>query len=322
MQTDALVIGYRQPISQALDLALRAGELVCLIGANGIGKSTLLRTLAGMQTPLAGQIRVGGQPLASLSDRQRAQQISIVLTERTPPGMVSGWELVALGRHPHTDWMGQLSDDDKNKVRWAVAQVAATELAPRPLVELSDGERQKLWIARALAQETPVMLLDEPTAFLDLPHRVEVMQTLRTLAHQNQQAILLSTHDLEVALRSADRLWLMMPDAVGVRVEVGTPEDLILSGAFEAAFPKLSFDRATGHFVIPQHPAGQVALICQTDDPIRQHWTRRALERAGYAVVTGGGDHPQVIISEQGWQLQNQTYADLEQLLAALAEKP
>ncbi|MCU0514539.1 MAG: ABC transporter ATP-binding protein [Anaerolineae bacterium] len=282
LTTQHLSIGYRPArrpphvLAQGLALALPRGQLICLLGANGSGKSTLMRTLAGMQPPLAGTVLLAGDALHQLDPSARARRLSIVLTERPHLGLLNGYALVALGRHPHTGWSGRLSPYDEAMVRWAVAAVGAADLAERPVMELSDGQRQKLMIARALAQEAAVLLLDEPTAFLDLPRRVEIMLLLRQIAHQTGRAILLSTHDLDLALRTADALWLL---AGGV-IRSGTPEDLVLDGSFAAAFHEdgLTFDRASGGFALPA-AAGAPVVVHGTG--LAATWTRRALARAG-----------------------------------------
>lgn len=289
LTTHDLDIGYRAArrppavVARGISAALRAGELVCLIGPNGTGKSTLMRTLAGMQPALGGQVRLGEDDVFTLKARELARRMSIVLTERVDVGNLSAYALVALGRHPYTDWTGQLGEGDEAVVRWAIESVGARHLADRPVDELSDGERQKIMIARALAQEPEVMLLDEPTAFLDLPNRVEVMRVLRHLTRTTGRAILLSTHDLDLALRSADTLWLMPLHAP---LHIGAPEDLVLSGALEAAFARegVVFDRQTGAFTILMPPTGRVAL---TGSGLEAVWTRRALAREGFDVVDG-----------------------------------
>jgi iron complex transport system ATP-binding protein len=294
LSTSLLSIGYtapRQPPKVVLDditVALNAGELVCLIGPNGAGKSTLMRTLAGMQPPLSGAIKIQGEDLSALSPRDLAQRLSIVLTERVDVGILSAYALVALGRFPYTDWSGTLTPADEAVVRWAIQAVGAVDLAARNVGELSDGERQKIMIARALAQEPAVMLLDEPTAFLDLPRRAEMMQLLRRLARETGRAILLSTHDLDLALHNADRMWLLPK---GGPLHVGAPEDLVLSGAFEQAFQAegVQFDPYTGSFRSSIDPAGQVDLHGEGLPAI---WTTRALERAGFCVVRGGDTSP------------------------------
>lgn len=284
-----LSIGYaaarRAPlvVAAGVSVTLRAGELACLIGPNGAGKSTLMRTLAGMQPALGGRVLLGGDDVATLDVRTLARRLSVVLTERVDAGNLSAYGLVALGRHPYTDWTGHLRPHDEQIVRWAIETVGARSLAARPVGELSDGERQKIMIARALAQEPLVMLLDEPTAYLDLPNRVEVMRVLRHLSRTTGRAILLSTHDLDLALRRADTIWLM-PGAGPLTV--GAPEDLVLSGAFEAAFrgDGVAFDPQSGAFKILTPETGTVHL---DGGGLAALWTRRALEREGFRVVDG-----------------------------------
>ena len=291
LATDRLTIGYAPPnqsrivVSENIDTTLRTGEFVCLIGPNGAGKSTLMRTIAGMQPALGGQIRLMGEDAQQISARALAQRLSIVLTDRTNPGLLTGYGLVALGRHPHTGWLGKLSKYDEEMIRWAVDAVGATHLAPRMISELSDGERQKIMIARALAQDPALMILDEPTAFLDLPRRVEIMGLLKHLTRSTGRSILLSTHDLDLALRTADRIWLMSP---GQPLQVGAPEDLVLSGAFEAAFRSegVQFDPWTGSFKTQPHACGAISLA---GSGLPLVWTRRALEREGFAVQSNGG---------------------------------
>jgi iron complex transport system ATP-binding protein len=284
----ALTVGYRGasagPVAARLSAALAPGELVCLLGPNGAGKSTLMRTLAGMQPALRGEVLVLGDPLALLTPRELARRISVVLTDRVQTWILSAYDLVALGRHPYTDWSGRLSAEDHACVRRALATVQAEDLADRPVSELSDGERQKVMVARALAQEPRIMLLDEITAFLDLPRRVDIMSTLRTLAHESGRALLLSTHDLDLALRTADRIWLL---AKGGAFHVGTPEQLVLNGAFEEAFRSegIDFDRASGSFRVHGAHIGRATVI---GDGLQPTWLARAFERLGYEIVAGG----------------------------------
>ena len=290
LRTEDLSIGYRRarrdPVVIASDLhfSLQPGELVCLLGPNGAGKSTLMRTLARLQPPLSGRIWLDNRLLDDLRPGQLARRLSIVLTDRVDVGAMSGYGLVSLGRHPYTGWTGTLDDQDQQIVQWALHAVRANDLSDRLTVEMSDGERQKVFIARALAQQPRVMLLDEPTAFLDLPRRVEVMDLLRQLASENSQAILLSTHDLDLALRNADRLWLLSADG---ELFDGAPEDLILNGAFERVFSAegVTFDREKGSFHTRQEACGRLRLV---GEGVAAFWTRRALERIGYAVEKEG----------------------------------
>ena len=286
LRAEKLAIGYHisrreeRLVASGLNVQMEAGEMVCLLGPNGAGKSTLMRTLAGLQPALAGEVWLDGARLESLSASERARRLSIVLTERVDVGNLSAFGLVSLGRHPYTGWSGGLGESDLAAIHWALDAVGATALAQRPVLELSDGERQKVLIARALAQQPKLILLDEPTAFLDLPRRVEMMSVLRTLARETGKAILLSTHDLDLALRSADRLWLLGGDGL---LHAGAPEDLVLSGAFERAFAseRVNFDAFAGSFRIERPAAGIVHL---RGEGLSRRWTERALEREGYCV--------------------------------------
>jgi iron complex transport system ATP-binding protein len=328
LAAEDLVVGYRasgrtsKAIAGPLTLALRPGELVCLLGPNGAGKSTLMRTLAGLQPPLAGRLDLGGTPLADLGAGARARQLSIVLTDRVEASGLTVLELVRLGRHPHTGWLGGLSAHDEAQVHAALAATGTEAFAPRLVGELSDGERQKVLLARALAQDTPVVLLDEPTAHLDLPNRVSLMRLLHRLARQTGKAILLSTHELDLALQAADRIWLLPADG---RLHTGTPEDLVLSGTFAAAFARegLAFDPATGTFQLHE---GQGPAVRVVGEGAGTFWTRRALEREGYAVTTNSAVPTQVIVSggpgEWYWTTRiedkQQAYSTVQELLAGL----
>jgi iron complex transport system ATP-binding protein len=328
LETMEMAIGYktrRQPprvVAEHLNLRLEAGELICLLGPNGAGKSTLMRTLAGMHPPLAGQVRLEGEPLTSLSPQAIAKKMSLVLTERVNVGLLSVYALVALGRYPYTDWHGRLTAEDESMVRQSLESVGALALAARPVSELSDGERQKVMIARALAQAPRLMMLDEPTAFLDMPRRVEVMQLLRRLAHDHDCAILLSTHDLDLALRSADTIWLMS----GGQVRVGAPEDLVMNGAFATAFAGegVQFDPYSGSFHLTRGERGAVDIL---GDGLSVTWAARAAERLGYRVQTGLTGAPiQVVCNKQGWHLTHfgrmTHYTSLGELTTVLRQLP
>ena len=275
-----------------------------------------------MQAPLAGTVYLTGDPLATLSARALAQRMSLALTQRVAVGMMPVAALVALGRHPYTDWAGRLQADDEAAVARAIADVGIEALALRPVCELSDGERQKVMIARALAQEPQVMILDEATAFLDLPRRVELMHLLRRLAHESGRAILLSTHDLDLALRCADRLWLLPP---GGPLREGIPEDLVLNDAFAATFTAagVRFDKGSGAFTLENTPQGTVALA---GDGIPAMWTYRALERAGYRIVPRGQAALLIEVREVNgepcWRIQGEEDClSMEAMLAMLARR-
>ncbi|MEH2084023.1 MAG: ABC transporter ATP-binding protein [Nostoc sp.] len=286
LTTHNLTIGYKTSrktfrcVASDISVSLQAGELVCLLGPNGAGKSTLLRSLAGMQPPIAGEVKLLGKNIYHLQPQNLAKRLSLVLTEKVDVGMLSAYTLVTLGRYPYTDWWGNLTPEDKAIVHWAIKSVGAVHLAQRQVSELSDGERQKIMIARALAQSPIMILLDEPTAFLDLPRRVEIMQLLRQLARETNQAILLSTHDLNLALRLADKVWLLSTNGI---LHVGAPEDLVLNGTFADTFESegVEFDVASGEFHLHTSHKGEINLI---GEGIAATWTIRALKRAGFQV--------------------------------------
>jgi iron complex transport system ATP-binding protein len=284
-----LTIGYSHKgqdtaVAKDLELALKGGEFVCLLGPNGAGKSTLIRTLAGMQAPLDGALQLQGQAFHSIAPRERARMISVVLTEALPMGMMDAYSLVSLGRHPYSGWLGGLNASDREYIDAAFEAVGAGDLKARQIAELSDGERQKVSIARALAQEAQVMLLDEPTAFLDLPRRVELMTILRNLAHRESMGLLLSTHDLDLALRFADRLWILGPNG---ELTQGYPEALAMNGDFANAFTSenLNWDPELGSF--RAHPTSCLAVQIHGEG-LRATWTRRAMQRLGFGLAEPG----------------------------------
>lgn len=245
IETCGLDIGYTvrrsvRLVQAGLDLTAETGNLTCLIGPNGSGKSTLLRTLAGLQPALGGCIRIGGEELGKQSAARRARLIALVLTDRIEAPRLGVEDLVMLGRNPYTGWLGTPSEADRRIVREALAQVRLEAYAHRDIDELSDGERGRALIAKALAQDTPAILLDEPTAHLDLPGRVEIMLLLRTLARQTRKAVLISTHELDLALQTADRIWLLSPAGGGVRAD--TPRALAADGSIQAVFGSRSFE--------------------------------------------------------------------------------
>ena len=323
-----LSVGYRRKgkpaylVQEKISLSVESGELICLMGSNGAGKSTLLRTLAGLQAPLSGEVLLGGQQIHTLSQTERAQHISLVLTEAVSAGNMTVQELVALGRHPHTSWGGALGYKDKQVVEQAMEDLEVSELAGRSLFELSDGQRQKALIARALSQDGQLMILDEPTAHLDLINRLHIMQLLRKLAARRKKAIIIATHELDLALQFSDRLWLLRNEKGGLKE--GIPEDLVLNGSIEKIFsrPGYHFDTLSGQF-IAEAPTG-VPVLLSGEGPALL-WTRKALQRKGYAAVQASASiHIEVKsdTSETCWRITSgettKTIYSLEELLMEL----
>ena len=228
-----LSIGYQtkhgiKTVATGIDGTIKSGELTCLLGANGVGKSTLLKTLSSFQAKTGGEILLEGRELSEYSDKQLSRLIGVVLTEKPDVRNMTVRELVSLGRSPYTGFWGTYSKDDLQVVDEAIAMVGIEPLKKRMVHTLSDGERQKVMIAKALAQQTPVIYLDEPTAFLDYPSKVEVLQLLCRISREADKVIFLSTHDVELALQMADTIWLMTQ---GESVAIGSPKTLAEQGA-------------------------------------------------------------------------------------------
>lgn len=319
LSTHNLSIGYAKKrnkalVQSALNLKLQAGELVCLIGPNGTGKSTLLRTLAGLQKPLDGKIKIDNQELEKLSQHAKAMLIALVLTDKIDIDNATVLDIVSFGRHPYSNWWGNTSDEDEQKVLESIAMVHLTHKKDVNLSELSDGERQRVMIAKALAQDTPIIMLDEPTAHLDLPNRVEIMLLLHKLAHTTNKAIILSTHELDMALQAADRIWLITNEN---GVESGVPEDLVFNGSFNRAFESKSyyFNADNGNFSM-NYPLQRKIWV--EGNKTRMYWTLRALARAGYMVVPDAGFT--ITIHENSWILNGKELFTIREVLRELDE--
>lgn len=317
--------GSRTVVARGLNLDLYAGEFVCLAGPNGVGKSTLLRTLTRLQPALGGEVLLSGRALHAYSNKELAGMVSIVLTEHVQVNVMRVRELVGLGRSPYTGIFDSRSRQDDDAVQKALALTDVAHLSDRFVQELSDGERQRVMIARALAQEPLLLVLDEPTAFLDLPGRISIMHLLRDLARGHQQAVLTSTHDLDLAMRTADRIWLMNRNG---EISQGSPEDLVLNGQFGRTFSQanLRYNALTGQF---EEEGGKALPVVLRAEGLAGAWTARALRRAGYEVlVEGGQELPIVEVEGQGasncwrltWQGITREVSSIYALLAALLE--
>lgn len=317
LKTNSLTIGYanrrKHIIVQAdLNLSVSSGEMVCLIGPNGSGKSTLLRTLCGLQHSISGQALINDVDIQQISTRERALLISLVLTDRIDIENATVRSVVSMGRHPHSNWWGNVDADSEAHVQKSIELVHLEGKSNQLLAELSDGERQRVMIAKAFVQDTPIIILDEPTAHLDLPNRVEIMLLLHKLAHETGKTILISTHELDMALQAADRIWLMTADK---GVEVGVPEDLVLNGNFNTAFrsDNFVFNPTNGNFSMNYTLNKEVEV---TGDKTIMYWTLRALARAGYSAVSKADI--KIKIEDAIWSIGEQRFNSIEALLMHL----
>lgn len=307
LQTHGLTIGYKTKqgtleLEKDLDAKVHNGELVCLIGPNGCGKSTLMRTIAGLQPPLRGDTFIAEVDVKRIKPHQYARLLSLVLTDRINVGAMTVMDIVAIGRYPYTNYFAKLQEKDHEMILRSLNSVHLEDYKHRLFHELSDGEKQRVMIAKALAQDTPLIMLDEPTAHLDLPNRVEIMNILKRLAKDTNKGILLSTHELDLALQSADTIWLMNREE---DLKSGTPEDLVLSGMFERVFKSKAFrfDRQSGAFKVVHPAKGKVALF---GNDVYSTWTRRALEREGYEVINDSRCEVAVQHVDNAWNVKIQ----------------
>ena len=283
--TTDLSIGYTvsgkpQALLSSVSLQASKGELVALIGRNGAGKSTLLRTLTKQLPPLSGKINILGRELEKYSMSRYAKHVSFVSTEVVKVNNLRVIDLVALGRFPHTNWLGKLQPGDQYIVDDAIASVGLTHLTYKNSNQISDGERQRVMIARAIAQDTPVIILDEPTAFLDITNRYEIVELMLRLSRKKNKTILFSSHDLSIALQEADKVWLMNDK----NILQGAPEDLIINNSFNKLFQnsRVNFDGITGEFRLKKKTGTDITL--NGDDKLLV-WTQKALERTGFGIT-------------------------------------
>jgi iron complex transport system ATP-binding protein len=253
LQATNISIGYSNKkettvVASEVNLSLEKGKLTALIGANGIGKSTLLRTIIGIQSPLSGKVFLEEKDIHSLDNLTLAQHLSVVLTDKLPPSNLTVFELIALGRQPYTNWIGKLTEEDIAKVNEALELTQISHLAHKRHHEISDGQLQITLIARALAQDTPLIILDEPTTHLDLLHKVTLLKLLKKLTLETGKCILFSTHDIDMAIQLSDEMIIMTPESV----EQDQPCNLILKGSFNTLFQDehILFDAEKGKFVI------------------------------------------------------------------------
>ena len=298
--------GKRKELLQDLSFQLYSGELTCLLGPNGVGKSTLIKAILGEVSPWEGALVLDQQELSSYGIEERAKRIAVVLSEPNYPGNLTVGQLVALGRTPHMGWMGKLGAEDRKWVDQALSDTRLTALQDERLGELSDGQRQKAMIARALAQDGNVLVLDEPTAHLDLINRLEIMTLLREISQEKEKAVLVVTHDLDIALETADRFWILN---CGLPLLSGKPEDLVLSGQIQALFPsdRYQFNVARGRV-----EWSQAMPDFQIEGPAEQaYWVKKALVKAGITSL----DQTLVITEPFGLRIGEESFRSIKDFI-------
>lgn len=319
IQLSDVTTGYRgKPVTRDINAYLQAGELTCLLGPNGAGKSTLLKTLSAFIPPLSGEITIEGVNIRKISASMLARSIAVVLTRRPATMNMTVEELVSIGRSPYTSFFGGLHENDREVVDKSIRLVGIDDLRTRNVNTLSDGERQKALIAKALAQQTRIIFLDEPTAFLDYPSKVEIMQLLYTIAREENKTVFMSTHDLELALQIADKIWLLDKER---GLNIGIPEDLAYAGLLGDYFQRggLKFNYTTGIFEIDNEQKGSV---CLKGSGRLFNMVKKALKRMGYSTdPSSGGVTIEIIADANGNEhivYDGETINSIESLAAKL----
>jgi iron complex transport system ATP-binding protein len=292
--------GSEKVVIKGFNTSVRQGELIAVIGRNGSGKSTLLRTIIGLQFPLSGTILVEGNDLQSYGRMELARKASYISTEMVRALNMTVFDLVALGRYAYTNWTGKIDSANHSVIMDALNKTGMTTMISRFIGELSDGERQRAMIARVIAQETNLMVMDEPTAFLDIGSKFEILHLLHDLSKSNNRTVIFSTHDLHLAMNHADKIWLLKNSGV---VE-GAPEDLMLQGEFEHIFDSASvkYNAEQGTFIFSGQPKGSIHV---QGEGIMRGWTEKALSRAGFE-ISGKVTSQYVVVpsgSSRNWSL-------------------
>jgi len=307
LSLNSLKIGYasgrhEKILLPPLTASARSGELIAVIGKNGIGKSTLLRTLAGLQPSFGGEIMFDGKNIRYYTRLELAQKVGYISTENVKVSNLNVYDLVALGRFPYTNWMGNIDTESHNRITDALEMTGMSEFRDRFVSELSDGERQRAMIARILAQDTGIMVMDEPMAFLDFGSKYDIIRLLHLLSHENAKTIIFSTHDLDMAISQADKIWLILENEL---IE-GAPEDLMIKGVFDHLFESqtVQFNSDNGTFSFRNKQKKNIYL--EGEGPIR-HWTDKAVNRVGYS-VSEVKTTPYIIVPSEknsSWQFSN-----------------
>lgn len=320
---DNLSVGYRDSRDgdnmsyDNLSFTLKKGELTTLLGTNGAGKSTLIKTLCGVIKPLSGSVTLDGRPLVSFSPSELSSHIAVVLTERVPDGGLTVYDVVSMGRYPYTGFFGGLAASDKKVVEESMRAIGVERMRNKPMAHLSDGERQKVMIAKSLAQESEIIILDEPTAFLDVRSKIEIVVLLRRLATEQGKTFLMSSHDIELALQYSDNLWVMNAERNGM--VCGSTEGVVLSKGLEplvGGSSYFSFDYNNGVFRALNGIGKRIALMGENT-----YWVRNALERHGFVIDPLQGEVVVEVFDYQNIRIGEQRLGSIDELLTFLTGK-
>lgn len=319
VKLDNISTGYKdknnkKTVSRGINLRADKGKLIFLTGPNGSGKTTLLKTITGNLKPLNGRVTIAGKEISDLKGHKLSRLISVVLTEIPDPGYLTVEEIISLGRSPYTGFRNSLSDSDRSVIKKSLKTLGLDHLKGRLFSRLSDGEKQKTMIARALCQDTEIICMDEPSSHLDFPSRVELVSFLKTITEKENKTIIVSSHDLNIAINSSDIMWLI--DQSGT-IHSGSPEDLALSGTVGRVFNRgiFSFSESTGEFIIEKTFKEKIKI---SGDTIPSLWTEKGFRKLGFSRTEEMTDIHVIIKKQNGsyrWQFGGKIFLSIESLL-------
>lgn len=321
LNTKNLSVGYKNSdesklLLQNLNLEVFKADIIAVLGANGIGKSTLIKTLCGFIESVEGEVNIINKSINALSKKELADNLSVVLTDHLANQNMSVFETVSFGRYPFTNWIGKLKETDIEIIENSLIEVDMLSYRDRKINSLSDGEKQRVLIAKALAQQTPLIILDEPIAHLDLVNRINVLSLLRKLAKEKNKAIVLSIHELEMAIQVADIFWLLKPDK---SIETGAPEDMIINNKINELFVdnQLVFNKANGSFEMPFKSKG-VKLNLKGEQDYLYYWTKNALLKSGFEIDKKSKTILEINSQNKSWLIDNKEFFNIESLIKYL----
>jgi len=303
------------PLLSDLNFEINAGELICLMGPNGCGKTTLIKTLGGLKDPIKGEVLINGKNIFDYSSKELSRLISFLLTNKISIPEISVFELLVIGRAPHNNFLGRLGTKDLTILQRVMDELGINELAHKKFDELSDGQKQKVLLGRTLVQDTPIIFLDEPTTFLDISKKMQMIKVLKNYCSKYNKAIVFSSHDWDLVLEMANKTWIFKE---GDSLLQTTPEDLVLNNKVEYYFghAAFNFSKDTGLFNEARHFDKKISLSSQTSERLKIKWTQHALEKRGYEVVSEGTRIIQIF--DTYWLLDNKRYHSIEELLISL----
>jgi len=316
LKVDNLSCGYgTNPLLNNLNFDIKAGELICLMGPNGCGKTTLLKSIGGLKEPLSGDIFIEGKNIKELSARERSRNISYLLTNKISIPEVSVMELLKIGRAPHNNFLGRLGVSDFLVLQRVLNELNINDLSDKKFDELSDGQKQKVLLARTLIQDTPIVILDEPTTFLDISKKMEVIKILKNYCHEYNKAIIFSSHDWDLVLEMANKTWIFKEGEALIQT---TPEDLVLNNQVVHYFghESFNFSKDSGLFNEARTFLKKIAIDSHTSDRFKIKWTQHALEKKGFEIVSDGTRIIQIF--DDHWIIENKQYKSIEELIAVI----